>query len=260
MRFWRQRKDEELEAEIRSHLDQAIRERIERGEAPEEARIHALREFGNVGLVKEVTRETWGGAMFEQLVQDLRYGLRMLLKRKGFTTIAVLSLALGIGANTAIFSLIDAVLLKMLPVEQPEQLYFIQNVGPQRLNGGAPPYPCFERFREQNHSFTGLAAFSRRDVTVNIDGAREEVRGQFVSGNYFSLLGVRPLLGRALSPEDDSVPEKGGPDGYVAVIGHNYWSRRFGRSPEVIGKVVRVANDPVTIVGVAPPEFISHSR
>jgi predicted permease len=255
MTFWR-RKDEELDAEIRNHLEEAIRDRIEHGEAPDEARINALREFGNVGLVKEVTRDMWARTTVEQFVQDVRYGLRMLLKHKGVTAVAIFSLALGIGANTAIFSLIDAVLLKMLPVEKPEQLYFIQNVGPQRPDGGAPPYPCFERFREQNKSFTGMAAFARKDLRINIDGAgREEVTGQLVSGNYFSLLGINPSFGRMLSPADDSIPEKGGPDGYVAVISHNFWSRRFGRSPDVIGKVVYVGNDPVTIVGVSAPEF-----
>jgi predicted permease len=193
--------------------------------------------------------------MIADLWQDLRFGARMLLKQPGFTLIAALTLALGIGANTAIFSLMDAVLLKMLPVKQPEQLYFIHNVGPHRLGGGAPPYPCFERFRDQNRSFTDLAAFTRRDLRVRVDGQREEVMGQFVSGNYFSLLGVSPALGRVLSPTDDSAPQQGGPDGLVAVISHNYWTSRFGRSPEVIGKVVQVGNDSATIVGVTPPEF-----
>lgn len=254
MRFWG-RRDAEIEAEIGSHLEEAVRERVERGESLHEARVNALREFGNVGLVKEVTREMWGWTTIEQLGQDVRYGLRMLLKHKGVTLVAIFSLALGIGANTAIFSLIDAVLLRMLPVERPEQLYFVQNVGPQRLSGGAPPYPCFERFCERGKSFAGLAAFAQRSFIVNVDGAREEVTGQFVSGNYFSLLGINPSLGRSLGPADDAVPEKGGPDGYVGVISHDFWSRRFGRNPEVIGKVVRIGNDPVTIVGVAPPEF-----
>src|SRR5215471_16026129 len=126
---WRRRKEEELEDEIRSHLDEAVRERIERGESAEQASANALREFGNVGLVKEVTRAMWGWGTLERLGQDLRYGWRMLWKNKGFTAIAALSLALGIGANTAIFSLMDAVLLRMLPVERPEQLYFINNFG-----------------------------------------------------------------------------------------------------------------------------------
>jgi predicted permease len=191
----------------------------------------------------------------DEMIQDLRYGVRMLLRHKGFTLVAALSLALGIGANTAIFSLIDAVLLKMLPVERPEQLYFVQNVGPQRPTGGAPPYPCFERFRERDQFFSGLAAFTRRDPKLTFDGQVEQVSGQFVSGNYFELLGVNPLLGRVISPADDEVPEKGGADGLVAVISYEYWTRRFARSPDTIGKVVQIGNDAVTIVGVTPPEF-----
>ncbi len=191
----------------------------------------------------------------DEMIQDLRYGIRMLLKNKAFTAVAVLSLALGIGANTAIFSLIDAVLLKMLPVERPEQLYLIQNVGPRSLHGGAPPYPCFEQFRERTQSFTGLAAFTTQKPKLRIDGQLEEVSGQFASGNYFSLLGVRAALGRMLSPADDTVPGRGGPDGLVAVISHNYWTRRFGGDPAAIGKVVQLNNNPVTIIGVTPPEF-----
>src|SRR5262249_12931765 len=119
--------------------------------------------------------------MIADLGQDLRFGARMMWKQKGLTAIVVLSLALGIGANTAIFSLIDAVLLKMLPVERPEQLYFIQNVGPRRPDGGAPPYPCFERFRDHNQSFTGTAAFTGFIQGLKIDGQPEEVSGQRVS-------------------------------------------------------------------------------
>jgi predicted permease len=191
----------------------------------------------------------------QSTMRDIRYAARSLLRQRGFTAIAVVTLALGIGANTAIFSLIDAVLLKMLPVEQPEQLYFIQNVGPQRPNGGAPPYPCFERFRDQNQTFDGLAAFTTRDLRVRIDGEREQVSAQLVSGNYFSLLGVGSSLGRTLNPTDDSVPGKGGPEGYAAVISYNYWTRRFGRNPAVVGKVVQIGKDAVTIVGVTQPEF-----
>ncbi|HEV2664970.1 MAG TPA: ADOP family duplicated permease, partial [Blastocatellia bacterium] len=191
----------------------------------------------------------------DEMFQDLRYGVRMLLKSKGFTAVAVLSLALGIGANTAIFSLIDAVLLKSLPVERPEQLYFIQNVGPRRSDGGAPPYPCFERFRDHNQSFTGMAVFTGFGQRLRIDGQLEEVGGQIVSGNYFSLLGINALLGRTFTPADDAVPGKGGPDGLVAVISYNYWTSRFGRAPSVIGKVLQLGNDPVTIIGVTPPHF-----
>lgn len=189
------------------------------------------------------------------MIQDLRFGIRMLLQHKAFTAVAVLSLALGIGANTAIFSLIDAVLIRMLPVDRPEQLYFVQNVGPKQLEGGAPPYPCFERLRDQTQSFAGLAAFASLNARLKIDGELEEVRGQRVSGNYFSLLGIKPALGRTLGPADDQVPGGGGPDGLVAVISHNYWTHRFGQDRGIIGKVIQLDNEPVTIVGVTPPEF-----
>jgi putative ABC transport system permease protein len=188
------------------------------------------------------------------LLQDLRYGARMLAKNPGFTLIAVLTLALGIGANTTIFSLMNAVLLKSLSVEQPDQLHFIARAGAHGLEG-APPYPCFERFRDQNRTFDGLAAFSDFNPRVTIDGQAEEVRGQHVSGNYFSLLGVRPLLGRTLTPADDSIPGKGGPDGFAGVISYNYWTRRFGGNPDVIGKAMQVGSHSVTIVGVTPPGF-----
>jgi predicted permease len=248
--------EQELTEEMQAYLELLIETKIREGLNPAEARRAALIETGGVEQVKEQVREVRIGHFLETIWQDLRYGMKMLLKHKSFTAVAVLSLALGIGANTAIFSLMDTVLLKMLPVEKPEQLYFVHNIGPRRPNGGAPPYPCFERFRDQNQYFAELAAFVKRDMMIiNIDGQREEITGQFVSGNYYSLLGVKPLLGRALSPVDDSIPEKGGPDGYIAVISHNYWVRRFGRDPAIIGKVVHMGNDSVTIIGVTPPEF-----
>src|SRR2546425_12280774 len=187
-------------------------------------------------------------------LSDLRYGFRMLRKGRGVTAAAVLSLALGLGVNTAIFSLIDAVLLKALPVADPKQLYFINNVG-TRGGGGSPPYPCFEQFRSNTRYLSGLAAFSPAEPKINIDGQWEQIRGQFASGNYFSVLGVKTILGRPLSPSDDSVIGKGGPDGPVAVISYNYWKRRFGQRPSVIVKVVQIINHSVTIIGVTPAEF-----
>jgi len=222
--FHRKQREREFAEELESHLAFHIEDNLRAGMSPEEARCLALIKLGGVTLTQELHREQRGLPMLETLIQDLRYGLRMLLKHKGFTAVAVLSLALGIGANTAIFSLIDAVLLKLLPVERPEQLYFIQNVGTRTPEGGAPPYPCFERFRDHNQSFTGLAAFTGFGQRLRIDGQLEEVGGQRVSGNYFSLLGINAVLGRTFSPADDAVPGKGGPDGILAVISYNYWT------------------------------------
>jgi predicted permease len=264
----------EIVEELALHLEAAYEAALAAGLPAAEAEVRALNSYDWRLLECELSRaerplaarawqpsleliERRGGMRMESFLQDLRFGVRMLVKNPGFTLIAVLILALGIGANTAIFSLIDAVLLKMLPVERPEQLYFINNAAPSMgaTPSLAPPYPCFERFRDGNRSFIGLAAFSMIDPRIKIDGQIEEVRGQRVSGNYFSLLGVPALVGRTFTPADDAMPGQGGPDGIVAVISHSYWTRRFGQSPEVIGKTVQLGNRPVTIIGVTPPGF-----
>jgi putative ABC transport system permease protein len=255
--------------ELAQHLDESYAELLASGMSEADAYRQLRVELHDGGLLTQGLRRVERSTNPEPIVlgtnrrtnmiadfwQDLRYGARMLLKNPGVTAVVVLSLALGIGANTAIFSLLDAVLLKMLPVEQPEQLYFIQNVGTRRPDGGAPPYPCFERFRDHNQSFTGLAAFTEGGQRIRIDGQLEEVSSQSVSGNFFSLLGINAVLGRTFGPADDAVPGKGGPDGLVAVISYNYWTSRFGCDPAVIGKVVQLSNDPVTIIGVTPRGF-----
>src|SRR5262245_33389899 len=256
--------------EVAQHLDESYAELLAGGMSEADAYRQLRVELHDGGLLTQGLRRVERSTNPEPIVlgtnrrtnmiadfwQDLRYGARMLLKNPGVTAVVVLSLALGIGANTAIFSLLDAVLLKMLPVEQPEQIYFIQNVGPRNPdNNGAPPYPCFERFRDHNQSFTGLAAFAGVGGRLRIDDQLEEVSSQGVSGNFFSVLGINAALGRTFGPADDAVPGKGGPDGIVAVISYNYWTSRFGQNPSVIGKVVQLGNNPVTIIGVTPPDF-----
>jgi len=190
------------------------------------------------------------------LLNDLRYGLRMLRKSPGFTVVAVLSLSLGIGANTAIFSLLDAVLLKMLPVQNPEQLVVINTAGPKGSSNDYS-YPVFERFRDQQQIFSGVFAASNTDklsIKVNAPGNSAEpepVGGKLVSGSYFSVLGVKPIIGRAFTTEEDRVP--GGHP--VAVISYGYWQRRFGRNPAVVGQTFTLNDTSFTIIGVTPPEF-----
>jgi len=255
LRMFRGRKtDQDLNEEVRSYLDLLIEANIKRGKDLIEARRLALIELGGVDQVKEKIREVRIGHYLETILQDLRYGARILAKSPVFTAVAVISLAMGIGANTAIFSLIDEVLLKTLPVDHPEQLFFISNVGRQG-GGGAPPYPCFERFRDNTHYLSGIAASSPVTSKVEIAGQIEEVKGQYVSGDYFSLLGVGTIIGRTFNPKDDSVADTGGPDGPVAVIGYNYWKRRFAGDPAVIGKAIKIDNNYVTIIGVSSPEF-----
>jgi predicted permease len=200
------------------------------------------------------------GRLEEAMFQDLRFGIRMLLKSKVFTTVAVLSLALGIGANTAIFSLINILMLRALPVKEPQELvlFSIKNyaIGSQPLDTGYNfNYPLYERFRDQNQSFTGLASNSnvgRARLNVNeSSGSVESVEQQRVSGNFFSVLGVNPVLGRILTEEDDNLanPQP------AAVISYEYWQRRFGLDPDVVGRHITVNNTALTIVGVMPPGF-----
>ena len=184
----------------------------------------------------------------KSLFQDVRYGLRMLRKSPGFTSVAVITLALGIGANTAIFSLIDTVLLRTLPVRDPQQLFFLDNVGALGPNGG-PPYPCFERFRNQTHSFSGMAAVAGDNLDLMIDGHLERVSGVQASGSYFDVLGIKPALGRLMVPGDERL------DPPVAVLSYAYWQHRFHGDPKVIGKVIRFNTYPLTVIGVTPPGF-----
>src|SRR5215467_9280092 len=242
---WRRRKEEELDAEIQNYLDEAIRDRMERGEPAEQARANALIEFGNVGLVKEVTRDMWGWALLERLGQDLRFGLRMLWKNKGFTAIAVLSLALGIGANTAIFSLVDTVLIKMLPVKNPEQLVFLE--GPMRTVS----YAFYEQARAQRETLAGVCNFDSSRVNVALDGQAEVAKAERVTGGFFAVLGVNALLGRTITEEDDKVPGAHP----VVVISHRYWQGRFAADPAIVGRTISLNGHPFTIIGVTPPEF-----
>jgi len=259
--FGRRKQEKELEDELGSHLEMAARERAERGEKKEEAKHAARREFGNVGLVKEVTRDLWGWRWLRDLADDVRYGMRTLRKSPGFAAVVVLTLALGIGANTAIFTLIDAVMLKALPVPSPEQLYRLGDnnnccvmVGTQ--NGGSfvlYSYALFENLRDHTPEFSELAAFEpwTSDLSVRRNGsAAEPYKGEFVSANYFNTLGVRAFAGRLLAPPDDSASAPP-----VAVMNYHTWQQRFGLDPSVIGSTLNINGVPCAIAGVTPPGF-----
>ena len=183
------------------------------------------------------------------------YAVRLLRRSPAFTAVALVSLGLGVGANTAIFSLIDTVMLKSLPVTEPQRLFFVDNSGGRSGGSNGPPYPCFELLRDHNRFLAGIAAFDETRFKVTIDGVAEQLRGQSASGNYFELLGVRAQHGRLLTPADDSIIGRGGPDGAVAVISYSLWQRRFGLDPAVLGKSIQVGTNWVTIVGVTAPEF-----
>ncbi len=254
-----QNKDEELEAEIQHHLDEAIRERMARGETAEQARANARREFGNVGLVKEVTREMWGWASWERFTQDLRFGLRLLRKHSVFTLIAVLSLAFGIGANTAIFTIVDQLLVRALPVPTPEQLVKVLErgmLGDKIITNSSLSYPLYADYRDQNSVFAGLAGYSDLALSLSDGGQSERLSGLIVTGNYFEVLGVTSALGRTFLPEEDRTPGTHP----VVVLSHGFWKRRFGGDPSIIGKNLALNGGSYTVIGVTPPEFTGIER
>ena len=202
------------------------------------------------------------------LLQDLRYGLRMLFKQKGLTAVALLSLALGIGANTALFSIVDAMLLKMLPVREPERLVLFKSMAPRDFSVGSYngsshtdeatglqsrtsfANVSYQRMREQQGPLTDLIAFASVGLNVNVDGEPDIANGQAVSGNYYPALGVQPTIGRLLTDEDDKPNATP-----VAVLSHRYWNKRFAGNPAVVGKQINLNNVPFTIIGVSVKGF-----
>src|ERR1035438_497248 len=204
--FRKKKLDQELSEEVAFHIEQETQENIAAGMSAEEARYAALRKFGGIDQVKEECRDAWGVRFIDTLLQDIRFGLRMLAKSPGFTAVAVLTLALGIGANTAIFSLINALMLRMLPVRHPWQLVELLHKYPApdepRMNGFSQQ--SYEHFRDNNHVFSGLIGFMPAHFAVRNGGQEAEaVDGEFVVGDYFPVLGMKPAIGRLLGPEDD---------------------------------------------------------
>ena len=251
--WWRRRRqlEHDLDRELRNHLELEAEERRETGAAAQEAQFAAQRALGNESVLKETVREVWGRTSLERIGRDIRYGLRLLRKTPGFSAVAILSLALGIGANTAIFGLIDALLLKSLPVRDPKTLLFIA----KQAEDHADPdfyYETYQRLRAAQTFFQEIAAYGERvRMNVSVDGGAESTMGQLVSGNYYAVLGVTPAAGRVFTAEDDRVP--GGHP--LAVISYAYWQRRLGGSADAIGRKVLIDGTPFTIVGVTPPGF-----
>ena len=256
--FWRRKKRStgDFAEEIRSHIeleaDQLNTGSVTGGVTSAQARVTARKAFGNVTAAEERFYERGRMVWFHDLLQDVRYGLRAMRQNAGFTAAAVLTLALGMGANTAIFSLIDAVLLRSLPVKDPASLYFLNNAGAREV-GQSPPYPCFERFRSLAKSFTGIAAYASNDHGIRIDGPIEQVDGATVSGNYYGVLGVTPFAGRLLTDGDEKF------DPPVAVISYEFWQRRFAGKPDAIGRTFSLDGvlngGRFTIVGITPKGF-----
>ena len=268
--FGTNRLEQELDDELREHIELLVEENIRRGVTPADARRSALRSFGGVEQVKEAYRDQRGLPIVETLLQDLRYAVRMLRKNPGFTTVAVATLALGIGANTAIFSVLDAVMIELLPVKNPRELVMLRWTAPgqpsvaEDLEGSSPPtsdggvasesisYPAYKLLRERNTVFSELFAFGSniQDFNVQFNGQAHSALTEPVSGNYFKALGVQPILGRAILDDDDSLVAPA-----VAVVSHRFWQSKLGGNSSVVDGTMIVNNIPLTVIGVAPPEF-----
>jgi putative ABC transport system permease protein len=245
----------DIDEEMRLHLEMVIEENLERGMAPGEARRAALRDFGNFDKVRERAYEVRGGGMIEAFLQDLRYGARVLAKHWSFTGVAVLTLALGIGANTAIVSVVNKLLLRPLPYPGAERLAMVWEISSQGTHQNTTSRANFRAWREQSTVFESLAAFSDQRLSLTGDGEPEEVSVQFASPELFRVLGVEPILGRGMTPED-ALP--GSPE--VAVLSYGFWQRRLGGDPRAVGRQILLNGVPSTVVGVLPAGFQWHIR
>ncbi len=246
----RKTRDQDIQDEIKYHVEMLARDESDQGASPEEADFLAQRKLGNATLARENTRAVWNLPAIERFSQDIRYAARGLRKHPAFTLTAVLSLALGIGANTAIFSLIDALLLRMLPVHDPRQLVQVTT----KQGGDSFPYPGIKALEQRATLFSGLCGFSNTSkFSAGLAGAVQSTSGAWVSGAYYQTLGVQPAIGRVLEPKDDR--PGGGNSGPVAVLSYRYWQNTYQDDPGIIGKAVLIEGTPVTVVGVSAPGF-----
>jgi predicted permease len=260
--FSHRRMYDELSEEIRAHLEEKIEELVSRGMPRKEAASAARRQLGNITLLEQDSRAVWRWPSAEDFFMDIRYGLRTLARNPGFTAVAILTLALGIGANTAIFSLMNAVLLRSLPVKDPSQLVLfgagkwggIMDEVPNR-SWQLFSYPFYRDVQADKRVFTDVTAMESMTNgvhgTIGKSSETEAIQARLVSGTYFSTLGVQPVLGRTFTGDDDQIPG-GSP---VAVASYAWWKWRFGGDPSIIGKKMSVGPTVYTVIGVAPPEF-----
>jgi hypothetical protein len=247
--FRKQQAEKQLDAELRDHLERQISDYIAAGMSSEEARRRAHLDFGGLESIKQQTRESRRGNFLELLFQDLAYGVRMLKKSPSLTIIVVITLALGIGVNTAIFSVLNGWLFRPLAVRAPEQIHVL--AFSQDHNGSNFSYSDLLDFRKQSEVFSDLFAYGLSVAGLSANGTPREFGFSSVTGNYFSALGVTPALGRLFLPGEGETP--GAP--LLVILGNSYWQRNFGSDPEVVGKQVLVNGRPATIIGVAPSDF-----
>jgi predicted permease len=239
----------EFSAEIESHLAMHIEDNLRSGMTPDEARREALIKLGGLEQTKQAYRERQGLPWFETLWQDLRFGLRMLAKSPGFTVIAVLTLALGIGANTALFSVVNGVLLNPLPYPHPEELVTVHASKPN-FSQGSISYPNFRDWQRDNKTLSAFAVSRGTGFNMTGRGDAEEMRAELVSSDFFPLLGVKPVIGRLFAPHEDEVGREP-----LVIISEGFWARKFGSRPDVLGKTLTLDGRNYTIIGVLPAHF-----
>ena len=248
-RLWswlrREARARDLQEEIQLHLELKVQEHIANGASPEDARRQAKLDFGNTSLVAERSRERWGFVQLEDICRDIAYGVRQFVRNPGFAAIVVLTLALGIGANSAIFSVINTFLLKSLPVSHPEELVKIGIVPTGEFEEDEYKY-----LRDHQKTLAGLIAWDEGNITATVDGKPGIITVDYLSGDFYSLLGVDLLAGRTFTPADD-VPDAPA----VAIISYEYWRERFGLNSSVLGKSVQLKDVACTIIGIARPGF-----
>src|SRR5271156_5516722 len=244
-------KQENLEQEIKSHLQMAAQDRIDRGASPRDADSAARREFGNAALIENVTRDQWAWTWLEDLLQDLHHGARLLRRNPAFTLIAVLTLALGIGANTAIFSLVNGILLHPTGIDHPERLVALR-VRYEKLNLKSIEIsaPDFNLARENESVFASTAMEEGSDFNYTAGDFPQRLRGAKVSSQWFEVFGARPLLGRLFTPEEDRPHAD-----HEVILSYNTWKTLFGGDKSLLGRSIQLNQQPYAVIGVMPPDF-----
>jgi predicted permease len=252
--FRRNQLDRDLDEELRAYADLVSAEKIKTGMPSDEAYRSTRREMGGTEQIRQAVREIRAGALLDRLAQDIRYGMRTLSRSPGFSLVAVTTLALGIGANTAMFSLLDQIVLRLLPVKEPERLVMVtergnfygDSYGPNTLS-----WPMFEDLRDNNRVFSGMFCRFSTPVTLGHGDHAAQVTGELVSGSYFSILGVNAALGRSITPQDDSVPDSQP----VVVLSYSFWQTYFNGDRAIVGRTIAINSHNMTVIGVAQPGF-----
>jgi predicted permease len=252
--FRRKQLDRDLDEELQAYVELLSAERVQAGVDPEQAYRDTRREVGGVQQVIQNVRDVRAGVCLDRLVQDVRYGIRMLARNPAFTLVAMATLALGIGANTAMFSLLDQVVLRLLPVSHPERLVIVRETGNHYGNtygANTISWPMFEDLRDHNQVFSGMFCRFPAAVTIGYGDRTAQIRAELVSGSYFPTLGVGAALGRTIAPDDDAVPDSRP----VVVLSYSFWRSYFNGDRTIVGRTIALNSQAMTVIGVAQPGF-----